>query len=138
MPVLTLVDRLTYGDQTFAGTIRTNGASGWVSAAGLGANTIASWTLSERRRCGRLDRLDRRRYRQPGAQHAGQVAFDACPPPVGVMRITEFMYSGTNGEFVEFTNVGNAALDLSGWSFDDDSRTPGNDSARRLRHDRGR
>jgi hypothetical protein len=41
------VDRLTYGDQTFApGTIRTQNKSGWVSAAGLGANTIAAWTLS--------------------------------------------------------------------------------------------
>lgn len=42
---------------------------------------------------------------------------------VGVMRITEWMYSGD--EFVEFTNVGDAAIDLAGWSFDDDSRLPG-------------
>src|SRR6218665_234434 len=43
----TLVDRLTYGDQTFApGTIRTTSVSGWTNAAGLGTNTISNWTLS--------------------------------------------------------------------------------------------
>lgn len=42
------------------------------------------------------------------------------------MRITEYMYQGVNGEFVEFTNVGNTPIDMTGWSFDDDSpRTPG-------------
>jgi hypothetical protein len=39
------------------------------------------------------------------------------------IRITEWMYNGD--EFVEFTNLGPAAIDLTGWSFDDDSRTPG-------------
>lgn len=41
------------------------------------------------------------------------------------VRITEWMYAGTGGEFVEFTNMGTTALDLSGWSYDDDSRQPG-------------
>ncbi|TDR39769.1 phytase-like protein with esterase activity [Tahibacter aquaticus] len=41
------------------------------------------------------------------------------------MRITEFMYDGPDGEFVEFTNVGATAVDMSGWSFDDDSNAPG-------------
>jgi predicted extracellular nuclease len=45
------------------------------------------------------------------------------------MRITEWMYNGlaagSIGEFVELTNVGNAPVDMSGWSFDDDSRAPG-------------
>ncbi|MDW8286988.1 MAG: DUF3616 domain-containing protein [Flammeovirgaceae bacterium] len=41
------------------------------------------------------------------------------------MRITEYMYQGANGEFVEFTNVGNTPIDMTGWSFDDDSRIPG-------------
>jgi len=42
-----LVDRLTYGDQTYSsGSIRTQNFSGWVSAAGLGANNILEWTLS--------------------------------------------------------------------------------------------
>ncbi len=40
------------------------------------------------------------------------------------VRITEWMYDGSNGEFVEFTNVGAAPVDLTGWSYDDDSATP--------------
>jgi len=44
---------------------------------------------------------------------------------VGRMQITEFMYQGANGEFIEFTNVGTAPVDMTGWSFDDDSRTAG-------------
>lgn len=43
----------------------------------------------------------------------------------GGMRITEFMYSGTNGEFVEFTNMSDSAIDLTGWSFDDDHAIAG-------------
>lgn len=43
----TLVDRLTYGDQTFAGTIRTQGTSGRPgSAAAIGANNPALWVFS--------------------------------------------------------------------------------------------
>lgn len=42
----TLVDRLTYGDQSFPGTVRTDGASGWVTLAGLGANDPSEWVLS--------------------------------------------------------------------------------------------
>mgnify|MGYP000225397968 CR=1 FL=1 len=41
------------------------------------------------------------------------------------MEITEWMYSGTNGEFMEFTNVGASPIDMTGWSYDDDSRIPG-------------
>ncbi|MBX3362942.1 MAG: lamin tail domain-containing protein [Phycisphaeraceae bacterium] len=41
------------------------------------------------------------------------------------IRITEWMYDGTGGEFVELTNVGAAPIDLTGWSYDDDSRLPG-------------
>lgn len=43
----------------------------------------------------------------------------------GQMRITEYMYSGVDGEFVEFTNVGTQPIDMAGWSFDDDSDQPG-------------
>jgi|GEM_PF-516360 len=43
----------------------------------------------------------------------------------GRMRITEFMYSGANGEFVEFTNVGDQPVDMTGWSYADSGRTPG-------------
>lgn len=43
------------------------------------------------------------------------------------VRITEWMYSpgSTGGEFVEFTNLGATPVSLAGWSFDDDSETPG-------------
>ncbi|MFO0859446.1 MAG: CotH kinase family protein [Phycisphaerales bacterium] len=43
----------------------------------------------------------------------------------GGMRITEYMYSGANGEFVEFTNMSSSAIDLTGWSFDDDHAIAG-------------
>jgi Lamin Tail Domain/Secretion system C-terminal sorting domain len=41
------------------------------------------------------------------------------------MRITEYMYSGTNGEFIEFTNIGTTPIDMTGWSYDDNAATPG-------------
>ncbi|MCX8053211.1 MAG: lamin tail domain-containing protein, partial [Armatimonadetes bacterium] len=41
------------------------------------------------------------------------------------IEITEWMYVGYGSEFVEFTNVGSTPIDMTGWSFDDDSRTPG-------------
>ncbi|GAB3985300.1 hypothetical protein GCM10028807_00240 [Spirosoma daeguense] len=45
--------------------------------------------------------------------------------PAGVIRITEYMYNGTPGEYVELTNVGNAPIDLNGWTYSDNARTPG-------------
>ncbi|HTI92476.1 MAG TPA: DUF3616 domain-containing protein [Puia sp.] len=42
-----------------------------------------------------------------------------------LMRITEYMYGGANGEFIEFTNVGASAIDMTGWSFSDNGETPG-------------
>lgn len=41
------------------------------------------------------------------------------------MRITEYMYNGPGGELIEFTNVGAGPIDMTGWSYDDDSRIPG-------------
>lgn len=43
----------------------------------------------------------------------------------GNIQITEWMYSGTNGEFIEFTNVGDAPIDLTNWSYSDSARVPG-------------
>jgi lamin tail-like protein len=42
------------------------------------------------------------------------------------VRITEFMYKGEGspGEFVEFTNMGTTAVDMTGWSEDDSTRSP--------------
>lgn len=41
------------------------------------------------------------------------------------IRISEFMYAGANGEFIELTNIGDSAIDLSGWSIDDSAAIPG-------------
>lgn len=41
------------------------------------------------------------------------------------MVITEWAYQGNGGEFVEFTNTGSAAVDMTGWSFDDNTQTAG-------------
>ncbi len=47
----------------------------------------------------------------------------------GEIVITEWMYnglgSGNTGEFVEFTNTGPNPVDMTGWSYDDDSRVAG-------------
>lgn len=44
---------------------------------------------------------------------------------VSGVRITEYMYQGGSGEFVEITNLSDRAVDMKGWSLDDDSDTPG-------------
>lgn len=55
----------------------------------------------------------------------------ACQSAHAGMFITEFMYSGwadnttKASEFIEFTNTGSLAIDMTGWSFDDNSQTPG-------------
>jgi predicted extracellular nuclease len=45
------------------------------------------------------------------------------------IRITEWEYNGTGdstaGEFVELTNIGNAPIDMTGWSYDDSNPVPG-------------
>lgn len=35
------------------------------------------------------------------------------------MQITEWMYSGGNGEFVEFTNMSGAPVNMAGWAYSD-------------------
>lgn len=41
------------------------------------------------------------------------------------VKITEYMYSGSDGEFFELTNTGATAVDLTGWSMDDQTGAPG-------------
>lgn len=43
----------------------------------------------------------------------------------GVIRITEYMYSGADGEFIEICNVGGTPEDMTGWSYDDSDRVAG-------------
>ncbi len=119
-----LVDRLKYGDDTLGGP-RTQNKSAWVSAAGLGANIIVDWTLSAVGDGETSIASAGGDIGSPGKSARASVPFTACPVLAGAMRITEYMYSGANGEFIEFTNVGNAALDLSGWSFSDSAEVPG-------------
>jgi len=38
------------------------------------------------------------------------------------VQITEWMYTGPGGEFIEFTNLGDSPVDFNGWVYDDDSR----------------
>ncbi|HEX6427214.1 MAG TPA: lamin tail domain-containing protein [Niastella sp.] len=74
-----LVDRLTYGDQTFApGTIRTQNRSGWVSAGGLGANTIVSWTLSTAADAEASFTSTGGDVGSPGKSTRATVAYDPC------------------------------------------------------------
>ena len=49
----------------------------------------------------------------------------AAAPLGAELRITEYMYSGAGGEFIEITNLGPSPVDLSGWSLDDDSAMAG-------------
>lgn len=42
-----LVDRLTFGDQNFPGSVRTNGQSGWPCDQALGLNDVLGWRLSQ-------------------------------------------------------------------------------------------
>ncbi len=57
------------------------------------------------------------------------VVIALVPVASGEVVITEWMHnglgSGSTGEFVEFTNIGPDPVDMTGWSFDDDSRAPG-------------
>lgn len=41
------------------------------------------------------------------------------------VRITEWMYAGASGEFIEFTNLSGQPVDMTGWSMDDGGATPG-------------
>lgn len=51
---------------------------------------------------------------------AGAVGMAEAAP---IIRITEWMYN--SDEFIEITNIGDSAQDLTGWSYDDSSRTAG-------------
>lgn len=73
----------------------------------------------------------------PGGTNADAVtqddvnAFLALCPVCGnagtpeAVRVTEYMYSGNGGEFIEFTNLSGAAVDMTGWSFSDSAQLPG-------------
>ncbi|HVH36333.1 MAG TPA: DUF3616 domain-containing protein [Tahibacter sp.] len=121
----TRVDTLRFGDQTFPGTIRTQNAAGWVTAAGLGNDAIAQWTLATAGDAESSRASAGGDIGSPGISTRSAQPFDPCATIGPRLRITEYLYDSADGEFVEFTNVGDAPADLSGWSFDDDSNASG-------------
>lgn len=59
-----------------------------------------------------------------GLVAAAATAAAIAPDARANIRITEFMYSGTGGEFVELTNVSASPVDMNSWSYSDNSRSP--------------
>lgn len=93
----TLIDRLTYGDQTYApGSIRTNSVSGWVNATGLHTNTIANWTLSTVADAEASYTSAAGETGSPGKSSRAIVAFDPCLVTNGTPEITMSADSTTN------------------------------------------
>jgi len=157
-----LADRLTYGDQDFPGTIRTQNRSGWPCAEGVGLNDIFQWNLATAGDAknsyfstgndqgnpgiygsvscgpppsgacctlGACTEVSEDDCLMNGGTFQGEgtdCGSTVCPvPTTGAIRITEYMYSGEGGEFVEFTNLDTNPIDMTGWSYDDDSQAPG-------------
>ncbi|HPF38868.1 MAG TPA: lamin tail domain-containing protein [Phycisphaerae bacterium] len=151
-----LVDRLTYGDESIPGSIRTQGASGWPCAEAVGQNDVIRWSLSTVADVQNSYTSGTGDIGNPGsfvsdpcpaatgACCEGGVCTDAllqidceaagglyqgdfttcgatsCPQPSGAqVRITEYMYSGDDGEFVELVNVGAGSVDMTGWRLND-------------------
>jgi len=112
-----VADQLDYGDQAFPGTIRTQNISGWVDATELGANNIFAWVLSVAG-----DEQGSATSFLGALGNPGTFNFDASDLSAGLgMVITEYMYTGPGGEFIEFTNVSDASIDMTGWAFDDNN-----------------
>jgi hypothetical protein len=68
--------------------------------------------------------IDRKRFNRTlaGLSLAGALTI-AMPASAYTVAITEWQYNGS--EFVEFTNLTSSTVDMTGWSFDDDTRMPG-------------
>jgi len=154
------IDRLTYGDQDFPGTIRAQGSSGWGCGETLSTNTIQDWVLSVIGDDQNSVLSNEGNVGSPGGfvsiscdaaatgacceagvcnertqvecaplgiyQGDDTTCPFACPTPSNaVVRITEYMHGGNGGEYVEFTNLDVAPVDMTGWSFSDETRLIG-------------
>lgn len=109
-----LIDQLVYGDQDFPGSIRTQEISGWTLAESLGTNDPYAWILSANGDVQNSVISSAGDIGNPGGfVVVGKPAADLT------IAITEYMYSGNGGEFVEFTNLSNGPVDFTGWSVDD-------------------
>jgi hypothetical protein len=120
----TLADRLTYNDQGTAplGGPRTDVSSAWVPQSAMGNNTHNAWVLSTLNDAEvSFAATSGGHTGSPGKSARATVSYNPCAP--GLMRITEYQYNGS--EFVELTNVGGLPVNMTGWSFDDNSRTAG-------------
>lgn len=73
--------------------------------------------------------LDSKLMKIPSTFLIAAALFLAAASVPAQIHITEWMYNGLtdtdHGEFIEFTNLGGTGVSMSGWSFDDSSRTPG-------------
>lgn len=61
---------------------------------------------------------------EPALAENGPLSFSYSFGQSG-LRVTEYMYSGLSGEFIELTNTSSESIDLTGWSMDDDSAIAG-------------
>jgi len=109
-----VIDQLIYGDQDFPGSIRTQNISGWPEAPGLGQNDPYAWQLSAV-----ADAQDSFTAGTGEVGNPGSFTIIGKLPRGLGMTITEYMYAGPGGEFVEFTNLSDSAVDMTGWSYDD-------------------
>ena len=92
-----MVDRLTYGDQTYSpGSIRTTTKSGWTNAAGLGANTITNWTLSLNADAEASYASSLGEIGSPGKSTRAIVSFNPCNVPNGTPTIVMDVATTTN------------------------------------------
>ncbi|HMN96719.1 MAG TPA: lamin tail domain-containing protein [Phycisphaerales bacterium] len=115
-----VVDVLVYGDQDFPGSIRTQNVSGWTLGAGLGQNDPYQWILSFAG-----DAQGSITATSGDLGNPGSFVVLGPTQPGLTMVISEYMYAGQGGEFIEFTNVSGAPIDLTGWSFDDSNAGSG-------------
>lgn len=113
-----IADQLVYGDGDIPGSIRTQDASGWVNAAGVGQDDALAWVLST---AGDAQSSALNLEGVPGNPGMFTAVGGAVPAGVSPMVITEYMYSGDPGEFVEFTNVSASPVDMTGWAYDDNN-----------------
>ena len=111
-----LADQLIYGDQAFPGSLRTQNKSGWAAVPGLGQNDPYAWQYAVAGDAQGSVAAATGELGNPGSF----VAVGGRVNGLG-MTITEWMYDGTGGEFMEFTNLSDAPIDLTGWSYDDNN-----------------
>jgi hypothetical protein len=91
------------------------------AAVRVAAVGVVDVLLRGARKCG-SQRVDRRSL---AAALACLAWFGAAAGANAQIRITEYMYTGPDGEYVELTNIGALPIDMAGWSYDDNDNIPG-------------